>query len=543
MTLKGRAVVRWCWVGFFAVSILAGAKDVHAARRVALLVAHPQGGDGLIPLRYARNDLERMREVLENLGRFAPEDVLTSFGDDAAQVRERFEAAYAKLHAPDDIFVFYYSGHAKDGALRLGETRIELVELRRLMAASGADLNIAMLDSCRSGEMTRLKGASVGPPLAVRVDETVTQNGTVVITASSDTENAQESDAIQGSFFTHYLASGLRGAADDNDDGDVTLSEAYGYAYALTVARTIGTRGGVQHPSYRFDLHGAGQVVLTRLNDRASAVVFPAPLAGSFLVFDKDRRVVIAELDKSAGDAARIAVAPGRYIIKKRESDHLRMTQVTVRSKGEARVDVDLMKRVDFDDDYAKGATVKIEDIARGPTEMRLSLGLLGQSFLSSPVRNEVLPDVALLSLTWDIDNLLRRNIGIAFDLAFGGADPETLIIEDDFLGELQYDTQIGQVSAGAALTARVPLRSESLSLHGTMRLGWILITREFDDGTAPDQILSTFTPGIGGAFRWRVIDWLSLGVLVRLHYMFFNVDDTRSLTAIDGGAFFSVHL
>ncbi|MEL6545306.1 MAG: caspase family protein, partial [Myxococcota bacterium] len=251
------------WVATIFVA-LAVVRPANAGKRVALLVAHPFGGSGLIPLRYTENDLERMREVLASLGNFAEEDIVLSYGEDADTVVSRFYDASSRLSGSDDVFVFYYSGHAKDGALRLGDTRLPLVEVHDLIAQSGAELRIGFLDSCRSGGITRVKGAKLKAPVPIRVDDAVTQNGTVLITASSENEDAQESDAIQGSFFTHYITSGLRGAADENLDGDVTLSEAYGYAYAYTVSRTIGTRGGVQHPTYRFDLRGAGNVVLTR---------------------------------------------------------------------------------------------------------------------------------------------------------------------------------------------------------------------------------------------------------------------------------------
>ena len=42
--------------------------------------------------------------------------------------------------------------------------------------------------------------------------------GRVLISASGANEYAQESDALQGSYFTHYLVTGLRGAADTSRD-------------------------------------------------------------------------------------------------------------------------------------------------------------------------------------------------------------------------------------------------------------------------------------------------------------------------------------
>jgi uncharacterized caspase-like protein len=61
----------------------------------------------------------------------------------------------------------------------------------------------------------------------------VDASGEVVITSSSADELSQESDEVGGSYFTHYLLSGLRGAADTSGDGEVTLDEAYRYVYYL----------------------------------------------------------------------------------------------------------------------------------------------------------------------------------------------------------------------------------------------------------------------------------------------------------------------
>src|SRR5207245_7416203 len=89
--------------------------------------------------------------------------------------------------------------------------------------------------------------------------------GLVLIASSAADEESQESDEISGSFFTHYLASGLLGDADASGDGKVTLAEAYAYAYGRTVGSTAETRAGAQHPVYLHDLGGAGDVVPTEL--------------------------------------------------------------------------------------------------------------------------------------------------------------------------------------------------------------------------------------------------------------------------------------
>jgi hypothetical protein len=84
------------------------------------------------------------------------------------------------------------------------------------------------------------------------------------MTSSAEGEDSQESDALSGSFFTHYFNSGLIGAADQNHDGLVTLAEAFSFASEQTYRATVATAAGPQHPTFRFDLGGRQDLVLAR---------------------------------------------------------------------------------------------------------------------------------------------------------------------------------------------------------------------------------------------------------------------------------------
>ncbi len=521
------------------LALLLGA-SAHAApeRRLALLVGHPFGGAELTPLRYVANDLERMREVLELLGDFEADDILVSFGEDADEVVARLAEMRARVAAESSrptLVLFYYSGHALHGELRLGETRLALAEVKRLTERTAASVRLAMLDSCRSGDITRLKGARKVEPIAVEVDLGERQSGLVLITASGANEDAQESDSIQGSFFTHFLTSGLRGAADDNQDGRVTLSEAYGFAYDNVVSTTVASRGGIQHPTYRFDLRGAGDLVLTRLGERTGIVQWPEAVEGHFILFSSDRKVVVAEFDKSAGRVAELGVAAGDYVVKQRLSDHLAMQRLRVGAHEVAEVDPDAMERVAFADDYAKGNLVTVEEVRYGRLGVWLSLGLVGQTFLSAPARDGYFAPLAIARLQLDLDNLLHRRLGLAFDLGIGSSGERTLAIGDDLLGVQTYRVRLTQLEGGAALTYRYPLTGW-LDLGALFRLGIIRITREFIDGEHPTQAFGTMTPGIGVNARLRLLEWLKLGAEVRFHYMYFHIDEPMSLAYVDGG-------
>ena len=85
-------------------------------------------------------------------------------------------------------------------------------ELREWILDAGADVRIAMLDSCASGALIRLRGVIRRPSFLEDVSSSA--KGHAFLTASSADEAAQESDRIGAAFFTHFLVSGLRGAAD-----------------------------------------------------------------------------------------------------------------------------------------------------------------------------------------------------------------------------------------------------------------------------------------------------------------------------------------
>jgi uncharacterized caspase-like protein len=189
-----------------------------APRRVALVVGNNRGDAGKPELRYAERDARRFAEVLRRLGGVPEIELLV--GRDAGQLRRVLARQQRALAGEDEgaVFFFYYSGHADDSALQLGETRMPFSELRQTLKNLPARTAVAFIDACQSGRLTRDKGGREVPVVDVRFDDH-TYRGRVFITSSTAGESSQESDQLKASFFTHYLLSGLRGAADDSDDG------------------------------------------------------------------------------------------------------------------------------------------------------------------------------------------------------------------------------------------------------------------------------------------------------------------------------------
>src|SRR5262245_24762296 len=139
--------------------------------------------------------------------------------------------------------------------------------------------------------------------------------GHAFLTSSSENEAAQESDRIRASYFTHYLLSGFRGAADLSGDGKVTLSEAYQFAFNETLGRTIDTKGGAQHPSYDISMAGTGDVVMTDVRQTSATLVLGEDLDGRIFIRTAAQELVV-ELYKPRGRRVELAVEPGRYDLR-----------------------------------------------------------------------------------------------------------------------------------------------------------------------------------------------------------------------------------
>lgn len=327
-------------VGLVVLQGQAGAAG--APRRLAVVVGNNQAV-GKSPLRYAERDARRMRDLLVELG--GVERLKLLLGRDASELRRALKELHAlTARAREEIVLFvYYSGHADQSALLMGGSRFPFRELRETLAGFPARTAISFIDACQSGQVTRTKGGRVVPVVDVRFDDQ-RYRGRVYVTSGSAGESAQESDELEASFFTHYLLSGLRGAADESGDGRVSLEEAYQYAYRHTLARTAGTLQGPQHPSYHMDLAGAGQLVLTRTSQASAHLVLPAPMRGTYYIL-RSGAGMVAEVSKQQDRPLRIALTPGSYEVRKASSDAYLTRQVRVAAGAEVTLDESGMVR------------------------------------------------------------------------------------------------------------------------------------------------------------------------------------------------------
>lgn len=507
-----------------------------AIRRFALVVGNNQGGSDTRPLLYAADDARKVHAVLTELGGVRREDaalLLDRSADELMRALVALEtrALEASRQGQRTALFVYYSGHAKEGALRLGNSRLPIDQLKqRLAAQHPIDVRVGIFDACRSGVVNRTKGARKGPAFEVEAAGAHDTRGLVLLTSSSADEDAQESDALAGSYFSHHLVSGLRGSADRSADRRVTLSEAYEYAYARTVAETADTAAGAQHPTFSYDLKGNGNLVLSELGLGREGLYLPAAApAGMYYLVDAGRGVVAAEVMKGATGDRLVALGPGRYKVKRRLADRLRIGEVQVPPGRFVTLDEAALRDAPFSDDPVKGARAELA------SRYNLSVGATMQAFLDADTRNTLFPPTGLLALELQLRHFFRRDWVSAVDLALGGSNAN--LVTESAGAPLPF--RFSELNLGLSLFAEWPLLDGRLTPFVGGRLAYLLMSRKFEGEAAviPDQFLSTFSPGVLGGLRLRLGGGFSATARTRIHYLQYNVEDNRSLGYWELGA------
>ena len=439
MNAKGLILLVFSLVLFAWTTVHA---ETAVIERYALIVGANDGGNDRITLRYADDDALAMAAVLEDLGGVSPRQRILLLDPDLRDLSDGLGrlssmVTEGKRNGQRVEVFFYYSGHSDESGLLLYGRTFRYLDLKRQIKALDADVRVVILDSCSSGAMTRTKGGKRKAPFLS--DSSVKLKGHAILTSSAEDEAAQESDKIGGSFFTHYLVSGMRGAADASRDRRVTINEAYHYAYTETLGRTQTTQSGAQHATYDIELAGTGDLVLTELRETFSVLHFAEPLEGRFYVRDsKDR--LISEINKEAGKVVDLGVEPGEYRIVLDQDGQFYLAEFSLDLHGEMMLDESMFHPVESESTVARGLGAKEKEY----TDVPFNIGLFPPVHVNKAYDEPIVNHISL-GLFANEQDLLQ---GVAVTFGVNWQDDDMYGAEGSFFANV-----VGRDTKGAAAT------------------------------------------------------------------------------------------
>jgi len=237
-------------------------------------------------LRYSVSDAEALYQVLIGPGGFKKEHVLllTDKSEKPPTLRNikwALGTFLARSAKKDDTVVIFFAGHGapevdqrgveRDGLAKylipadadpddLYSTALPMDEMQTIFSRVEAERMVVFLDACYSGaaggrtfSSKRTRASTLDDQFLERLTRS---KGRAIITASRPSEVSIELPELGHGIFTYYLVEGLKGAADLNKDGIVTVQELYEYLeqQVATKSRSVGAN---QHPVMKGEMEGA----------------------------------------------------------------------------------------------------------------------------------------------------------------------------------------------------------------------------------------------------------------------------------------------
>lgn len=273
------------------VKFLAPRAEPTEQKQWALLVG-VNGYEAAGNLKYPGRDMQALGDCLREAG--FPEERVTALVDGApepgrkptaANIRRELEALIGRYDTrtgqsirpgkvgEGDLVVLAFSGHGVhiDGKSFLcpadakpedPASLISVDEIYGQLNFVPARQKLLIVDACRN-DPTRKKGARAGgfdgakqlvrsleqPPL-----------GILVLSSCTMGQYSFEDDQLHHGVFTYYLVDGLKGAADDDGDGRVTLLDLYRYAGRQTEQRVARLFSDQQRPMLKGEISGEFEI-------------------------------------------------------------------------------------------------------------------------------------------------------------------------------------------------------------------------------------------------------------------------------------------
>jgi len=250
----------------------------------AVIIGINKYQDPNIPnLTYARADAEGLYRILidPELGRIPRDNVILLLDEEAtaSNIRSAIGDEIPRRAGEQDLVYIYYAGHGSpvinpksrshdgmekylvpaDAQLdKLRGTGIPMDDIQRFFGWIESKQVMFFIDSCYSGEAggrTFKQYQSRHLKLSDEFLEDLASEGRLVVTACDVNEVSLETPDIGHGLFTHYLLEGLKGHADKDQDGLITINELYDYVYE-NVSQHARKMGGGMHPIQKGSVKG-----------------------------------------------------------------------------------------------------------------------------------------------------------------------------------------------------------------------------------------------------------------------------------------------
>jgi len=212
-------------------------------KKLALLIGVSEYGEGLKSLSAPPKDVAAMKRVLENptLGGFSQNHITVLLNPDSSEMREKIEDLFTQS-SKQDLVLLYFSGHGitddhnrlhlttrDTSVIRYRSRSVPASFIQNLSDDTYAQRQVIILDCCYSGAFA--EGWQRKGNVPIELERELGRKGRVVLTSSSSTQVSFQQENTDLSLYTQYFLEGIEsGAADDNQDGIVTVRELHNYA-------------------------------------------------------------------------------------------------------------------------------------------------------------------------------------------------------------------------------------------------------------------------------------------------------------------------
>lgn len=189
-------------------------------------------------LRYSDDDAYKMFAFLKSPeGGSVPDERIQILIDEDA-TKQNIKNALKELYAeagPDDIVLFYFAGHGLKGSFLPIDFdgfhfKLSHEEINEIMKTSKAKLNLCIVDACYSGSLVSdFKGDKDLMMKAYYSGLSPEDKPSAIFLSSKSEETSLESKGLRQGVFSYFLLRGLKGEADYNKDGVISIKELFDY--------------------------------------------------------------------------------------------------------------------------------------------------------------------------------------------------------------------------------------------------------------------------------------------------------------------------